>query len=114
MKVNTDHKLSIFHFNSRSLYANFQSIKDYLSKFKKPFNIIAITETWLSSEKDMDFDLNGYEMTYMNRKNKSGGGVALYVENGFKYKVVESMTTAVDDLLECVTKEICMGKKRKM
>ena len=48
----------------------------------------------------------------MNRKNKNVGGVALYVDKSFNYKVVESMTTAVDDLLECITIDICMEKKK--
>ena len=104
------HGISIVHFNSRSLYANFKSIKDYLNKFKKPFNIIALSETWLCPEKGFDFELNGYEFNYMNRRGKKGGGVALYIENGLNYKIVESMTTAIDDLMECITVEICMEK----
>ena len=49
--VKVDNKLSIIHFNSRSLYANFNSIKDCLRQFKQPFSIVAISETWTSSEK---------------------------------------------------------------
>ncbi len=82
--------MSIIHFNSRSLYANYQNMKEYLNQFKKPFSVTAISETWLSSEKGADFQLKGYEFNYVNRKNKKGG-VALYIHNGFKYKVAENM-----------------------
>ena len=38
--------------------------------------------------------------------------MAIYVDKRLKYKVVENMTTAVDDLLECVTIEISMEDHR--
>ncbi len=60
--IKTQHNLSIIHFNSRSLYANFHNIKHYLGQFTKPFNIIAISETWINRERGMDFELEGYEM----------------------------------------------------
>lgn len=108
------HDISMIHFNSRSLYANFQSIKDYLRQLKNLFSIIAISETWLNDEKGLDFEIDGYELNYKNRVNRSGGGVAIYVHNSLKYKVVEGMTAAVDDLLECITIEICMEKSKNI
>ena len=45
--ITLESKLSIIHFNSRSMYANFNDIKVYISRFKQPFNIIAISETWI-------------------------------------------------------------------
>lgn len=78
--IKPEGKLSIIHFNSRSLYTNFNNIKDYLHSFSQPFNIIAISETWINNEKGIDFELDGYELTYNNRQNKGGGGVAIYVD----------------------------------
>lgn len=112
--VNTEHKISIIHFNSRSLYSNFLHIKEYLNHFNTPFNIIAISETWISPDKGMDFDLYGYEMFYMNRKNESGGGVALYIDRKINCKVVDGMSMAVDNVFECVTVEICMEKNKNI
>lgn len=37
---------------------------------------------------------------------KGQGGVALFVESDSKCKVVESITMAIDNLMECVTVEI--------
>ncbi len=92
------------------MYANFSNIKDYLSKFTKPFKIIAISEMWINDDKGMDFELDGYELNYINRKNKSGGGVAIYVDKDLNYRVVGNMSTAVDNLFECITIEICREK----
>ena len=112
--IKMDSKLSIIHFNSRSLYANFNNIKEYLSQFKKTFKIIAISETWINADKGMDFELEGYELNCVNRKNKSGGGVAMYVDNNLNYIVVENMTTVIDNLLECITIEICEEKNKNV
>lgn len=96
-------KLSIIHFNSRSLYENFNSIKDCLSQFKQPFSIIAISETWINSEKGADFDRESFELNYINREGKTGGGVAVYVDRNPKYKIVENMTTVNKHIFECIT-----------
>lgn len=48
---------SIIHFNSRSLYTNFVQIKDYLKSLKHTFQVIAISETWLTNEKASNFVL---------------------------------------------------------
>lgn len=54
-KFNSEVKIdgfSVIHFNSRSLYSNFSKIKKYLQQFKKRFSVIAISETWLRSDKE--------------------------------------------------------------
>lgn len=102
----------MIHFNSKSLYANFHNIKHYLSGLLHSFNIIAISETWINNVRGMDFELNGYGMVCVNRETKLGGGVALYVDKNFRYKIVDKLSTVVDNLLECVTVEILMENKK--
>lgn len=85
------------------LYAN--SIREYLGQLKKIY-IIAISETSINTEKCVDFEIDGYKLNYANRVKRSGGGV-------MNYKVVESMTTVVDDLLLCITVEILHVWKRQ-
>ena len=79
------------HFNSRSLYANFHNIKNYLHQFAEPFVILAISETWINPVKGTDFKLDGYEMNHINinRENKTGGGVAVYVDKNLNFMVEE-------------------------
>ncbi len=107
-------KISIIHFNIRRLYSNFDNIKDYLKQFNLPFNIILISETWINEERDMDFGLEGYELICMNRRNKSGGGVAMYVDLNYKYKVLENMSTVVDNVFECISTEINRANKKNI
>ncbi len=76
----------ILHFNSRSLYTNFVQIKDYLKSLKHSFQVIAKSETWLTSEKGADFLLERYDIYFGNRINKRGGDVAFYVQKNLQCK----------------------------
>lgn len=98
-----DGTLSVIHFNSRSLYSNFTKMKEYLRQFTM-FNVIAVSETWLSNEKGADVELEGYELFATNRTNKKGGGVALFVNNDLRCKIVKTIT--IENVMECVTVEI--------
>ena len=53
--VELDNSFSIIHFNSRSMYANFSEIRDFLDKFERKFKVIALSETWLKEKKGFDF-----------------------------------------------------------
>ena len=46
------------------------STKSKIIGVKSRKHSMSISETWLSSGKGVDFELNGYELCYMNRKNK--------------------------------------------
>ena len=45
---NRSNKLSVIHFNARSLKANLSKIKDTIRSMEYKFQIIAISETWLN------------------------------------------------------------------
>lgn len=65
--------VSFIHFNIRSLYANFNKLKDYLATFASRFNIIALSESWLNTEKGADFEMEGYNLYHIDRSGKRGG-----------------------------------------
>lgn len=112
--VKLHNKLSVLHFNSQSLNKKIDNIKDYLSQFTSPFNIIAVSETWMSDNKGTDLTMTGYEMFYTNRKDKRSGGVALYIDRKLDCKSIENMSLAVEGVLECVTVEITLEKRNKI
>lgn len=55
-KIKVENGITMVHFNRGSLYANFQSIKETNIQFKQPFKMIAISETWITSEKEADLN----------------------------------------------------------
>lgn len=112
--IDSEGILSIIHFNCRSMYSNFNTIKDYLQQFIHPFSIIAMSETWFNEDKGIDFELEGYDLNYMNRANKAGGGVSIYVHKNSKFKVIDKMTLTINDILECITIEIHNEKQKNI
>ncbi|KAI2647507.1 DNA-directed RNA polymerase subunit omega [Labeo rohita] len=112
--IETAGSFSLIHLNCRSLYSNFSKIHDYLNTLQNKFTVIALSETWLTDEKGVEFHFEGYELFYVNRIYKRGGGVALYVSSDLKCKIIECMTTAIADLMECLTVEIEMKKQRNI
>lgn len=59
----------------------------------------------------MDCELNGYEPNNINRDNKKGGGVALYVDRRLNYTILKNMTN-IDDEMEIITVEIIPEKEK--
>lgn len=114
LNVNSRDSLSLVHFNIRSLYANFNKLKDYITTFTSRFKIIALSETWISDEKGVDFEIEGYKLYHVSRSEKRGGGVALYVDSLLKCELVEKMSIAIEGIFECVAVEIDMGKNRNV
>ena len=105
----------IIHFNCRSLKSCFSDLKHYLLDLKKTFDVICISESWLTNNDDLvEYSLDSYEVVVANRVNTRGGGVIIYVSNLLNFKVVDKKTECVDDLYECVTVEIDVKNNRNI
>lgn len=76
--------------------------------------MVAISETWISEEKELLDGLDGYQMFAQNRYNKRGGSVALFVRSGLKCKVIVNMTFSIDNLMECLSVEIEGNRSKNM
>jgi len=57
--------------------------------------------------------MDDYELHYIKRLNKIGGGMALYVHKTIKYSVLNNMSFVLDNVMECITIEINNGMKKK-
>ena len=51
------------------------------------FTIIALTETWTNSENEPCFNIPGYISYIKSRSDRSGGGVALYVDENVSFTI---------------------------
>ena len=70
---------SIIHMNCRSLHKNVNNVIQLLQHTEFSFDLIAITETWLSDKDDVGmFTLPGYSLEFTNRNFVRGGGVYIY------------------------------------
>lgn len=67
----------------------------------------------MHNDREMDFSIEGFEFISQNRRNKHGGGVAMFIDSNYNYTVIENKTMVVDDILECLSVEIARFKKEK-
>lgn len=88
-------------------------MEDCLHSIGHDFDVIAISETWLDKE-SIIHKLVVYELCHQPRKNKNGGGVALYISNRLKFKVINQATTSIDNILECITVDIILNNSKNI
>ena len=78
---------SIAHLNTQSMTSSFPEFEAMLSAYK--FDIITLSETWLKDNKLLlqYVSIPGYNFEFLNRQNKRGGGVGVYLKDHLQYKV---------------------------
>ena len=76
---------SLLHMNIRSIPRHMNELEAYLSNLCHNFSIVAITETWFTDLTVDTYSLQGYTHGYEYRKNKSGGGISLFIREGISY-----------------------------
>ena len=84
-------KFSILLCNIRSCRKNFLDFTSYFNDVLLNYDCIILVETWLNSDCDDLFTINGYESFNIYRNNY-GGGVRLYVKNTFNSVVLSPYT----------------------
>ena len=106
-KISKIKGFAVIHFNFRSIKTSFSEINQFLHGIDRKFDVICLTESWLTSDDNMnEYIIEGYECVNVNRIDKRGGGVMIHVSKSIKYKLVQRMSEAIDGLYECVTIEI--------
>jgi hypothetical protein len=89
------------------------SFENFLNELKEKFDIIAISETWFTKDTPHSlFNLDGYSLHYASRKNKQGGGVALYISNHLSCKSTKVYCS--ENLFESIFIELSYGKRSNM
>ena len=98
---NFNSSFSILNLNIRSCRKNFASLLPFLSMLVFKFTIIILTETWLTSNTDLGFDIDGYNQLNVYRNNH-GGGIKIYYNNAWNAEVLTEFTT-VNEILEILS-----------
>lgn len=80
-------RISIAHLNTQSITSSFTEFEAMLMRYK--FDIITLSETWLKDNALLLQHVNipGYKVEFVNRPNKRGGGVGLYIKDNLQFKV---------------------------
>ena len=103
---------SLFNLNIRSINKHFDDLQVLLDNSCQCLpSIIGLTETWLSTNPNPPFALDGHDFIFNSRKEKAGGGVGLYVSKNYSYNVCNDITI-MNDILESLFIEIVLpGQK---
>ena len=77
--------LKVSHLNVRSLLPKIDLVRLFISK--NPFDVFTLSETWLKpSITNAEINIPNYLITRQDRKDKAGGGTAIYVREGLPYR----------------------------
>lgn len=110
---NSTDGLSLFHTNIRSLKSNLEKFQTHLLELDFHFNIIGITETRIRNELgDLDFNpmIPNYNFEYVPTP-LSAGGVGIYIDQRFKYTVIEKTS---NEAYQALWVELHLPKKANM
>ena len=91
-------KLSVLHLNIRSLPRNFDILLPTIHASGLNFNIIALSETWLKESNADCYGIPGYVHKYLTRGDKTGGGVSIYINQNWTYKIRTDLNINNDDI----------------
>ena len=95
-EINFTDGIYIRHFNCRGTKSNFDSINQYLHEIKSNFDVIALSETWLSICNDLNhFKTSNYIMYNTDRSDRCRGGVALYIKQSLQCSLMKQISMVV-------------------
>ena len=80
---------------------NFEAFREFYESLDINFSIICFSETWANDsnfDKNSLFQIEGYNPTHQIRKNRKGGGIAIFVRNSLLYKIRDDLSINCDDI----------------
>ena len=89
----------------RSVKKNLDKLETYLNTLGFPFSIVALSETWLQDTTCTLYNLPGYSFIEQHRRERTGGGVGLFIKEGIHYFERPDLKYS-DDNLESVFIEV--------
>ena len=88
-----------------SLNANFTDLKILLETLDFSFDLMGLTDTWLSESNADVFQLEGYDFYHKNKVAKHGGGVVFFIKSIINYTII---MVDVEDVFECLTVKLLL------
>ena len=96
--------LSVLSINMRSLFNKFAEFLAHLTLLKHKFTLIVITESWLSENRDVGFEIDGYLSQAIYRNGRTGGGIKIYYQKHINIEVIENFSSCSETYESLVLK----------
>jgi len=96
---------SLLHNNIRSASKNANDLSIFLTTLNKKFDIIALSETWITDSDESIHGFSDYSQIHNCRTNINGGGVSILIHNQWSYNQLNDLSN-MDDIYESTFVEI--------
>ena len=100
---------SMMHLNIRSIQSNLSKLDQFMANLNTNFDIIGISETWLSDLNQNIYQLDGYNHESLVRPDRTHGGVSMFISSLIPYRVLNEICIVVKDI-ECLFIEIVLNR----
>lgn len=108
--------ISYMSFNIQSLHAKFTSFCDLIQNLitnKCQPDIILLQEIWNITDPSL-FNINGYTFISKNRTSTQGGGVGIYINSDYPFKILETKSIFIDRIIETLFIDVWLSKHKKI
>ena len=105
---------SLFHLNARSLVKNQDAFAQLLANVNHTFSVLAITETWVKESNINDLSFEGCNFVSNHRAKRIGGGVGLFIDQNFSYKILPEFNLSNANIIESLFVEIFIPRHKHM
>ena len=105
---------SLFHLNAHSLVKNQDALAHLLANINHKFSVLAITETLVKDSNVNDLSFEGYNFVSNHRAYKIGGGVGLFIDQNFSYKILREFNVSDANIIESLFIEICIPRHKNV
>jgi len=97
--------LKVLYLNARSIRTGdkLAQIESFLKDINCTVHVIVITETWVKENEKQFFNISNYTSTFSCRKDRTGGGVGIFVLNGLNFKICKEYS---DNIMNFITIEL--------
>ena len=106
---NCNELFTLYSANVRSLRGKFGEFSNLIDSMNHEFSIIALTETHLNKNCNVNLNIEGYN-SYDVFRNEYGGGIKVYVRNDLNAKILNDCSGVFDDF-ECLSLKITYDKR---
>ena len=77
------------HLNCQNLISKFDGILKFLDSILAVPDVLVVTETWVKADMLSSANINGFTFFNKSRGDRIGGGVGLYVKDGYTSNIID-------------------------
>lgn len=95
--------INILHMNIRSMRKNFEQFSCYLNRTGIKYQIVLLSETWITDEHDCNYELNGYSRIDKIARYSRSDGLCMFIDNTIKYDLITDLIEETNSIIiNCV------------